>query len=250
MISLVSCGDRLSKTTMFYSMIVNPSEYYIRLENDNEFVNSIGLNGYYSISGEQVTFTDAIGGKSVGYLIDDEHLLYIAYDGNDTKIPDESTFDASVFDGTRTTISFKSDGTMEKYIYQENIYNFQVLGTYERDGQFIHCTFTSRDGIETVQTYGVREGVLYEVFCSDTSEFTEAEIASISALKFKTDEEISTLAVVIIVVMLILIFAVIFLLIFKLQKIRDKGITDKNGNRDKISDSSQHNGKKNSNRNK
>lgn len=236
MLSLVGCGDRLSETTMFYSMIVNPSEYYIRLENDNEFVNSMGLSGYYSISGDQVTFTDTIGSQSVGYLIDDKHLLYTAYDGNDTKIPEGDTFDASVFDGMRTTITFNSDGTMEKYIYQENIYNFQVLGTYERNGQFIRCTFGSRDGAESVQTYGIRDGILYEAFSSDTSEFDEVQAASISELRFKTEEEISTLAVVIIVVILILIFAVIFFLIFKLQKIRDKNNIEKESRREKQAD--------------
>ncbi len=216
---LTGCGTRLSETTVFYSMVVSPSDYYIRLESDNDFYYSGGLSGTYAVKNKKVTFTESSGGTSTGYLLDGEHLLYTAYDGDDSKVPDGSRFDVKVYDGMRTTITFTSDGTVEKYIYQENIYDFKLSGTYERDGALIHCTFPSKSGQATEQTYGVYDGVLYEVFCSDVSEFGEQQAASISQLDFIPEDEISLVAVVMIVVMLLIIFLTVFLLIYKLQKI-------------------------------
>ena len=218
MLVLTGCNGKISKTTMFYSMITSPSEYYIRLEEDGDFVNNAGLNGTYEIKGDKVIFYDEIGSESVGYLIDDTYLFYIAYDGNDNKIPDSDTFDVSIFDGTRTTLTFNADGTMDKYIYWENLYNYQLLGTYERDGNFIRCTFVSTSGAKTVQTYGVYNGVLYEVMSADVNDFNDAAVASISQLKLPEEEETSILAVVMIVLMLIVIIGTVVLLIYKLNK--------------------------------
>ncbi len=217
MLALTGCNGKISETTMFYSMITAPSEYYIRLEKDGDFVNNAGLNGTYEIKGDKVTFHDEVGSESTGYLIDNTYLLYIAYDGNDNKIPDGDTFDVSVFDGTRTTLTFNADGTMDKYIYWENLYNYQLLGTYERDGDFIKCTIVSKSGAKTVQTYAVHDGVLYEVLSADKNDFSDAAVASISQLKLPVEEEVSVLAVVMIVLMLIVIIGTVVFLIYKLN---------------------------------
>lgn len=218
MLLLAGCGNRISETTMFYSMVTSPSEYYIRLEKDGDFVNNAGLNGTYEINGDEVTFHDVVGGETTGYLVDDKYLFYFAYDGNDNTIPDSDTFSTAVYDGIRTTITFNDDGTMDKYIYQENIYNYQLLGTYERQGNLITCTFVSKNGDKSTQTYGIYNGTLYEVLSSDTEDFTETQIASISQLKLTQEEEVSVLAVVMIVIALLAIFVIIFYLMYALKK--------------------------------
>lgn len=221
MLLLAGCGSKISETTMFYSMVTSPSDYYIRLEEDGSFVNNAGLNGTYKIDGDKVTFHDVVGGDTIGYLVDDKYLFYFAYDGNENTIPDGDTFDAAVYDGSRTTLTFNEDGTMEMYIYQENIYNFQLLGTYERQGNLITCTFPSKSGGISTNTYGVYQGILYEVFSSDMEDFTEAQVASISQLGIAPAEEISVLAVVMIVAALLAIFVIIFYLLYALRKTKN-----------------------------
>ncbi|MGN0164833.1 MAG: hypothetical protein ACI39R_01490 [Lachnospiraceae bacterium] len=228
---LVGCGNRVDETTIYYSMVTSPSEYYIRLEKDGDFYNNAGLEGTYTLNDDKVTFTDTVGGKTTGYLVDDNYLFFMSYDGNDKKIPAEDKFDVAVYDGTRTTITFNSDGTMEKHIYQENIYDYKITGTYERSDKFIKCTYITRYGETTTQTYGVYDGVLYEVLSSDKNDFTPVQAASIDSLDFIEDEEVSLLAVVMIVVALIVIFALIFYFIFALQKLNKKNKTVNGSNR-------------------
>lgn len=221
MLFMMGCNNRVDETTMYYSMVTSPADYYIRLEKDGDFMNNAGLHGTYTIKDDKVTFLDSIGGKTYGYLVDDKYMFYVDYSGNENKIPDSDTFDVVVYDGIRTTITFKADGTMEKHIYQENIYDYKLLGEYEREGKIITCTFGSVTGETTTQTFGVYDGVLYEVLSSDKGDFTETQVASMDKLQLPQEDEVGALAVIMMVVVLIAIFAIIFFLMYKMQKIKN-----------------------------
>lgn len=227
---LVGCGNRVDETTMFYSMVTSPSEYYIRLEKDGDFYNNAGLSGTYELKDDKVTFYDEIGSVSEGYILEDKYLLYVSYKGFEDLIPDDEKFDVVVFDGLRTTITFKSDGTMEKYIYQENVYNYQLIGSYERNGDLITCTYGTKSGETTTQVYAVHDGVLYEVLSSDKSDFTETQIASMDKLVLKPEEEVNVLAVVMVAIGVVVIIAIVFLLIRVISKNNNKDAISKNNN--------------------
>ena len=101
MLFMVGCGNRVEETTMYYSMVTSPSEYYIRLEDDGDFVNNAGLGGTYTLKDGKVSFTDSVGGTTYGYLVGDKYLFYMSYDGNDNVIPDSDKFDVVVYDNNR-----------------------------------------------------------------------------------------------------------------------------------------------------
>lgn len=219
-VALTGCASKtLKNTTMYYSMQTNPSSLYLRLQADGEYVDSTGLSGTYEINDDVVTFNESYGSVYERRLIHDQkYLLYFAYDGYDDLVPDTDTFDLVAFDGKRTTLTFKEDGYFEEWIYQEGYMEYNAIGSYVRDGDFLTVTIPHADEDDTIMTYAIYEGVVYEVYSSDTSDFTDPEVASMSQIKFDDDgEPLNTLAVVMIVGIVLILFAIIIIFIYKLK---------------------------------
>ncbi len=218
---LAGCENKkLDETAIYYSTMSSPSEFYIRLEADGDFIYGAGLSGKYVLDGKKITFNESNGGVTEGYLTDDgKYVLYNAFDGYDEKIPEDERFDITCFDGARTSLIFKEDGKMEKYIYAENYMDYHFGGTYERKGDLIICTYNSSEGTPYVQIYGVYDGVLYEAFSSLREDFSEKDLASIDQLGFEDNgEPVNILAVVMICIVLIIIFAIIMFFLFALGR--------------------------------
>ena len=219
---LTGCGRTLSKTTTYYSLVVSPSDSYIRLESDGDFVDSLGLKGKYEIKGDKISFDEEVGANYNGY-IEDKYLYYYAYDANDAKIPEEGNFDAEITDGQRTSFVFSADGSVTEHIYQEALYDITLKGSYERKGKLITCTYDSSTEDKIVRTYYVRDGVLYDLYTSDESHFSAEEIEKMEKLDQSADDgEASVLAVVIIVAILMIVFALIIFVAYKAKQGREE----------------------------
>jgi hypothetical protein len=228
-VALTGCDSKtLKHTTMYYSMESNPSSIYLRLQADGEYIDSTGLNGTYEINGDIVTFNESYGSVYEKPLIHDQkYLLYFAYDGYDDLVPDTDTFNLVAFDGKRTTLTFKDDGYFEEWIYQEGYMEFNAIGSYERDGDFLKVKIPHADEEDTLMTFAVYEGVIYEVYSSEVSDFTDPEVASMSQINFDDDgEPVNTLAVVMIVGIVLILFGIVIIFIYKLK---DNTRTKKSG---------------------
>lgn len=219
MLSLVACGNKfIEKTTVYFSMIVSPSTNYIRLESDGDYYITTGqqsLKGKYEVDGDTLTLNEENGSTSYGYFINDnKYFLYESYNGYEDKIPDDDKFNIICFDGVRCSVTFKKDGKMAKDIYEENYINYHAEGTYKRNGNLITCVFVNTDDSITEQTYAVKDGVLYEAYSSNLSDFAgDKEIAKIANADYG-DDTIDVIIVVVIVVLVIVIFGVIMFFLY------------------------------------
>ncbi len=221
MMIFAGCDNKkLDETEIYYSTMSNPAEFYIRLEADGDYINGAGLSGKYELEDEKITFKESNGGVTEGYLVNDgKYIFYNAFDGYGDRIPEADKFDITCFDGARTSLIFKEDGKMEKYIYEENYMDYHFGGTYERKGNLIVCTYNSSEGTPYTQMYGIYDGVLYEAFSSVREDFSEKDLASVDQLGFEDNgEPVSILAVVMIGIVLAIIFAIIMFFLFALGK--------------------------------
>ena len=217
---LAACGKHVKTATTYYSMVtVYPNYNFYRLEANGNFYNNRGMKGTYELKDGVVTFDDEAGGKSEGY-IEGDYLFYFAYDKGKDKIPDENLFNAKVND-THTNISFNDDGSFNVVIKDADPTEAsEWKGSYVREGNIITCSMIMKEGDTFTQVYGVRDGLLYNAYCSDESLFDADIIATIEEAEKKAKEqETGVLGVILIVVIMLAVLAlVIFIIIFSQKK--------------------------------
>lgn len=213
LLCLCGCGKHLDKTTTFYSLVTSPDKNYIRLEADGDYLYSLHQSGKYEIKNGVITLHDSTGGTFTAYL-DGEYIFYMPYDGNDSKIPDSNVFEVSVYDGMRSTFSFHEDGTVNQDIV-DGLFDFHLVGKYERQGNIITCSYVSSDGT-TTNVFGVKNGLLYSAFSSDESRFNEDDIAAMEVIDNNgSEDDVNVVAVIIILVIFVLMLGIVVFVIFK-----------------------------------
>jgi len=225
---LAGCGRHVKTATTYYSMVTAyPNYNFYRLEKDGDFYNNRGMKGTYEIKNKTVTFKDEAGGISEGYL-DGDYLFYFAYDKGKEKIPDGNLFNAKVND-THSNISFKDDGSFSVLVKEADPTEANAWkGSYVREGNIITCTVKMRNGGDFTQVYGVRDGLLYNAYCSDDSLFDSDVIATIEEAEKKArDQESGMLGVVLIVSIMLAVLALIVFIIIYSQKKKQKENEDR-----------------------